>query len=213
LPDWLVEGSQSILLAMFGGTEAGRATADIIAGDYNPSARLSVSWPVNAGQIPTYYNMRSTGRPHDPNNGFSTNFLDAPIEPRFMLGDGLSYTRFELGALQVDQTTIDAKGLINLAIDVQNVGGRAGEATLFLFIHDPVAQVTRPSLELKDFAKAELNPGQSKTVRFTLSADQLRYPGLDLEPRLDSGRIDIMVGTSARAAHQKRITVEVKLEA
>ena len=212
LPDWLVDGSQAILLAMFGGTEAGRATADIIAGDYNPSARLSISWPVNAGQIPAYYNMRSTGRPHDPNNGFSTNFLDAPIEPRFTLGDGLSYTRFELGALQADQTSMDEKGLINLVIDVQNVGARDGEATLFLFIHDPVAQVTRPSLELKDFAKAELKAGQSKTVRFVLRADQLRYPGLDLEPRLDNGRIDIIIGTSAHARDQKRVSIEVKLK-
>lgn len=210
MPDWLVDGAQAILLAMFGGTESGRATADVIVGDYNPSARLSVSWPVNAGQIPAYYNMRITGRPHDPNNGFSTNFLDAPIEPRFMLGDGLSYTRFELGSLQADQTVIDETGLINLSIDVQNVGARAGEATLFLFIHDPIAQVTRPSIELKDFAKAQLNPGQSKTIRFALSADQLRYPGLDLEPRLDDGRIDIMVGTSAHARDQKRISIEVK---
>ena len=210
LPDWLVEGSQSILLAMFGGTEAGRATADVMAGDYNPSARLAISWPFNAGQIPAYYNMRSTGRPHDPNNGFSTSFIDAPVAPRFMLGDGLSYTRFELGSLQADPLVIDESNTLHLSIDVQNTGGRAGEATLFLFIHDPVSQVTRPSLELKDFAKADLNPGQSKTIRFALSADQLSYPGLDLEPRLDDGRIDIIVGTSAHGRDQKRVSVEVK---
>ena len=210
IPQWLIDGSQSILLAMFGGTEAGRATADILIGDYNPSARLSISWPVNTGQIPVFYNMRNTGRPHDPNNGFSTNFLDAPINANWLFGDGLSYSRYELGDLRVDVATMDETSTIHLAIDVVNAGKQAGEATVFLFIHDPVAQVTRPLIEIKDFVKTMLNAGQSKTLRFTLNADQLRYPGLDLQPRLDDGRIDVIVGTSARAGDQKRVSIEMR---
>jgi beta-glucosidase len=154
--------------------------------------------------------MRNTGRPHDPNNGFSTNFLDAPITAPWQFGDGLSYTDYELSDLRVDVASMDETSTIHLAVDIVNAGKRAGEATLFMFIHDPVAQVTRPILEIKDFTKTMLNPGQSKTVRFTLSADQLCYPGLDLQPRLDDGRIDVIVGTSARASDQKRVSIEMR---
>lgn len=210
LPDWLANEPRAILLAMFGGTEAGRAFADVVCGDYNPSARLSISWPVRVGQIPVHYGMRRTGRPHDPNNGFSTNFIDAPIHPRWCFGEGLSYSRYELGDIRADKHVIDALDTVEIEIDLSNRGARDGEATLFMFIHDPVALVTRPVLELKDFTKVFLAAGETKTAAFRLRADQLRYPGFDMEPRLDNGRIDILIGKSARIEDCRRLSIEVK---
>ncbi len=210
LPDWLADQSTAVLVALFGGTEAGHAIADAISGDYNPSGRLCVSFPTRIGQIPVHYSLRSTGRPHDPNNGFSTKFLDSTIEPRWGFGDGLSYSRFELSEVDADQSVIDERGIVSLAVDVTNASAIAGEATVFMFISDPVALVTRPALEIKDFTKAFIEPGKTARVRFSLSAEQLHYPGVDMEPRLDDGRIDIMIGTSARRSDQKCFSIQVR---
>lgn len=209
LPQWLIDGSQAVIAAWFPGTEAGHALADIIKGAWNPSARLAVSWPVEVGQIPIHYGLRTTGRPHDPNNGFSTCFLDAPITPRWGFGEGLSYTTYELGEARVSAATIGKDGAIDVSIDINNTGDMDGETAVFLFIRDPVAQVTRPALELKGFYKVVIAAGGSKRVVFTLRADQLAYPGMDLKPRFDSGRIELHVGTSARPCDLKRVDIEV----
>jgi len=177
LPDWLVDGCSAILLAMFGGTEAGHAIADVLCGDYNPSGRLCISWPYRIGQIPVYYSMRSTGRPHNPEDSWTTSFLDSPV---------------------------------GVSVEVANRGSAPGEATLFLFISDPVAMVTRPVIELKDFAKSCLAPGETGVVQFTLRADQLTYPDLDMEPRLDDGRIEIHIGQSSRRETFRSTAIEVR---
>jgi beta-glucosidase len=213
LPQWLVDGASAILAAWFPGTEGGNALADIISGTWNPSARLAVSWPMEVGQIPIYYAMRTTGRPYDPNNGFTTNFLDAPMTPRWGFGDGLSYTRFELGEACASQPVVGPNDTLDISIDVTNAGEIAGETAIFLFIRDPVAQVTRPALELKDFQKVVLAVGETKQVRFTLKTEQFAYLDMNLSPRLDEGRIEIHVGTSARAADLRRVDVEVRLTA
>ncbi|MDT2019502.1 glycoside hydrolase family 3 N-terminal domain-containing protein [Methylocella sp. CPCC 101449] len=211
LPQWLIDGSQAIIAAWFPGTEAGNAIADIIKGAWNPSARLAISWPVEVGQIPIYYSLRTTGRPNDPKNGFSTCFLDAPITPRWSFGEGLSYTRYDLSDAQVSATTIERDGALDVSIDITNAGKMDGETTIFLFIRDPVAQVTRPALELKDFQNVALAAGARQRVAFKLHASQLAYPGMDLAPRLDSGRIEIHVGTSSRPCDLKRVDIEVRV--
>jgi beta-glucosidase len=210
LPDWLVDGPQAILLAMFGGNEAGHALADVACGDWNPSGRLCISWPYRVGQIPVHYGMRNTGRPHDPNNGFSTNFLDAPIGPRWVFGDGLSYTHFELGDLRVDKTLAGKDDIVHLEIAVTNAGSLAGEATIFLFSNDPVALVTRPALELKDFAKLWIEPGETRTAAFVLPVSRLSYPGFDMEARLDDGLINLLAGTSSRRSDLKSVSIEIQ---
>ncbi|MDH7797035.1 MULTISPECIES: glycoside hydrolase family 3 N-terminal domain-containing protein [unclassified Beijerinckia] len=210
LPQWLVDGAQAIIAAWFPGTEGGNAITDIIKGVWNPSARLSISWPVAVGQIPIHYGLRTTGRPHDPKNGFSTGFLDAPITPRWSFGEGLSYTTYELGEARASAPILDRDGAIEVSLDITNAGKKDGETTLFLFIRDPVAQVTRPALELKDFQNVVLAAGESKRATFTLRASQLSYPDMEMKPRLDSGRIEIHVGTSARACDLKRLDIEVR---
>ncbi len=151
LPDWLVEGASAILITWHAGSETGPAFADLVSGAVSPSGKLCVSWPATLGQMPVFYGMRPTGRPHDPANGWSTGFLDAPYAPRWSFGEGLGYARFTRANLRADSAAISGDGAVTVSLDVRNDGDMASAETLFLFIRDPVARVTRPVLELKDF--------------------------------------------------------------
>lgn len=200
LPDWLVDGARALLIGWHAGSEMGPALADILSGAFNPSARLCVSWPTTTGQTPVFFGMRPTGRPHDPNNGWSTGFLDAPYAPRFSFGEGIGYAHFTRGNLRLDEATINRHAVTTLRVDVTNVSEVPGVETLFLFARDPVAQVTRPLLELKDFTKVALAPGKTTQVSFSLRASDFSYLDSELQPRLDNGVIRLFVGASARAS-------------
>jgi beta-glucosidase len=194
---WLFERAHAVLATWFLGSEAGHAIADVVSGQYNPSGRLPVSWPVELGQIPIYYARRPSGRPADPEVHYSSKYLDLPVEPLFPFGHGLSYSRFVPGALRVSATELLPGQELSVAVEVTNEGPRRGDATMFMFIRDPVASVSRPLLELKGISKAVLDPGASTTLRFTLTADDLRFLGPDLSPRLEPGLIEVFVGPSA----------------
>lgn len=209
LPDWLVEGANAILIAWHAGSETGPAAADLLSGAVSPSGKLCVSWPATLGQAPLFYGMRPTGRPHDPANGWSTGFLDAPYGPRWSFGEGLGYTRFTRSKLRADVQRVARDGMVRVSVDVTNDGAREGVETIFLFIRDPVARVTRPALELKDFARVALAPGQNATVHFALRASDFSYPDENLKPRLDEGVIQLHVGASAKAADLDRIDIVV----
>ena len=210
LPDWLVEGASAILITWHAGSETGPAFADLVSGAVSPSGKLCVSWPATLGQMPVFYGMRPTGRPHDPSNGWSTGFLDAPYGPRWSFGEGLSYARFARSNLRVDNGVINGDGAVTVSLDIRNDGDMAGAETLFLFIRDPVARVTRPVLELKDFTRVELAPGESRAVHFVLRAIDFAYRDETLKPRLDDGIIHICVGASARPGDLDRIDVRVE---
>ena len=209
LPDWLVEGAQAILAAWHAGTEAGPALAQILSGACNPSARLAITWPRVTGQAPIFYGIRPTGRPHDPQNGWSTGFSDAPFDPRWSFGQGLSYTRFTRANLRVDRDTLGLDDLVSVSVDVTNAGVCDGVETVFLFSRDPVAQVTRPMLELHDFTKVALRQGETRTVVFVVKARDLCYLDEDRKPRLDDGAIQFHIGASARPADLDRIDVTI----
>jgi beta-glucosidase len=180
-----------------------------VSGAVSPSGKLCVSWPATLGQMPVFYGMRPTGRPHDPSNGWSTGFLDAPYAPRWSFGEGLSYARFARSNLRLDNDEINGDGAVTVSLDIRNDGDRAGAETLFLFIRDPVARVTRPVLELKDFTRVQLAPGESRAVHFVLRAKDFSYRDETLKPRLDDGIIHIYVGASARLGDLDRIDVRV----
>jgi beta-glucosidase len=194
---WLFERADAVLATWFLGSEAGHALADVLTGRSNPSARLPVSWPADVGQIPIFHARRPTGRPADPAVHYSAKYLDLPTEPLFPFGYGLCYTRFTLGGLTVNPTELAPEGDLEIGLEVANDGAVLGEATLFLFIRDPVAAIARPLLELKDVAKITLAPGQRGRVAFRLAAADLAYLGPDLSRRLDPGTIEILVGRSA----------------
>ena len=197
LPDWLVEGADALLAAWFPGSEAQRAIADVLSGRHDPGGRLSMSWPVDVGQIPIFFGERPTGRPAAVSEHYSSKYLDLPVEPRFSFGHGLSYGGFGLSGLRVDRSEMRAGEAIEVEVDVSNTGPMAGEETVFLFVRDLFASVTRPLLELKDFGKIALAPGERDTLRFRLAAEDLRFLGRDLAPRLEPGAFDLFVGRSA----------------
>lgn len=209
LPDWLAAGAKAILACWHPGSEGAGAIADVLSGAHNPSGRLSMSWPADVGQIPIFYAERPTGRPRLETEHFSSKYLDIPNDPRFTFGHGLSYTTFLLTNPRATRWTIAAGEATEILVDVKNTGAMAGEHTVFLFIHDVVSSITRPQLELKDFTKVALAPGEMKTVRFTLSSDQLRFLGTDLEPLLEPGLFDVFVGSSADPAQLQMLELRV----
>lgn len=206
---WLFERADAVLAAWFLGSEAGHAIAAVLTGEHNPTGRLPVSWPVDAGQIPTFFAMRPSGRPANPAEHFSARYIDLPVEPQFAFGHGLSYTRFAYRNLRAHPAEPRAEDRIAVEVEIENEGARAGEETVFLFISDPVASVARPLLELRGVARIALDPGMRGTVVFELSSRDLQFLGPDLAVRLEAGTFEIHVGPSAAPASLLKTSVRL----
>jgi beta-glucosidase len=194
---WLMERADAVLAAWFLGTEAGNAIADVVTGHVSPSGRTVVSWARALGQIPIFFGDRPGGRPENPKDYFTSRYLDVANEPLFPFGHGLTYGSFQFSNLRVTPVSAGERDSIDVQVDVMNVGKRSAEETVFLFVHDKVASVSRPVLELKGFAKVVLAPGESGTVNMQLPAVALRFIGMDLEPVFEAGEIEILVGPCA----------------
>jgi beta-glucosidase len=194
---WLFERADAVLATWFLGHEAGRAIADILIGKFNPTGRLPLSWPRHVGQVPIFYNELPSGRPYAPGVHYSSTYLDAPPRPQFSFGHGLSYSRFELDDLRCEPTRVKAGDIVEVSLAVHNESLVDGEATLFLFVRDPVASVARPVLELKGMQKAILTAGERKTVTWWLPVKDLTFVGQNLERLLEPGRFEIHAGQSA----------------
>lgn len=194
---WLFERADAVLATWFLGSEAGHGIADVLTGAHNPSARLAVTWPHDGGQIPIFHSHRSTGRPAHPEVYFSNRHTDLPIEPQFPFGYGLSYTRFAVTKLSATPAEFAAGQTVDVAVEVANEGAVAGEETVFVFLRDPVASVARPVLELKDFTKVALMPGERHTVRFELGPEAFSVLDARLQPRIEPGAFEILVGPCA----------------
>ena len=197
LVPWLAERTDALLAAWFLGSEAGNALTDVLTGRVSPSARTPITWPRALGQVPIFFGERPSGRPENPQDHFTSKYLDVPNAPLYPFGHGLTYGRCVLANLRVSPARVAESATIEARIDVTNEGKRACEETVFLFTHDKVASVTRPVLELKGFGRIALRPGERGTVTITLPASELRFPGVDLEPVFEAGEIEIFVGASA----------------
>jgi beta-glucosidase len=208
---WLVERADALLVAWFPGTEAGNAIADVLTGRVSPSGRTPITWPRALGQVPLFYSQRSCGRPENPQDRFTSKYLDAPNSALFPFGFGLTYGRFSYANLRVSPESATAADLIEVAVDVTNHGARTAEETVFLFVRDLVASVARPTLELKGVTKIVLEPGEIGTARLQLPAMELRFLGVDLQPVFEPGEIEILVGPHADPAQlvSSRLTLEV----
>ncbi len=209
---WLFERADAVLATWFLGSEAGHGIADVLTGAWNPSGRLALSWPVDVGQIPTFHSQRTTGRPGKPDVHYSSRHIDLPIEPQFCFGHGLSYTRFEVTALTATPAEFAPGDPVTVEADILNAGEVAGEETVLLFLRDPVASVARPALELKGFAKAMLTPGARQTVRFRLSGSDFAFLDQKLEPRIEPGAFEILVGPCADRNQLKAITIRFRVK-
>ena len=197
---WENDHVGTILDAWFPGTEAGNAIADVLFGEYNPSGKLSMTFPLSQGQIPIYYNAKNTGRPYpgDGNTKFKSDYLDIPNEPLYPFGYGLSYTKFAYSPITLSTPDISAGRPVIVKLTVTNSGQFDGEETAQLYIRDMVATVTQPVKELKKFQKVYLKKGESKEVSFTLTTDDLKYVNSDLKWVFDPGAFKIFVGGNSR---------------
>ncbi len=206
---WLFESAAAVLATWFLGSEAGAALADILTGAANPSGKLPVSWPHDVGQIPIFYAERPTGRPARADEHDTSKYLDAPVEPHFPFGHGLSYSRFAYDDPKPSAETIRQGQHMIVEARITNEGPAEGSETALLFIRDPVASLSRPLLELKGMAAVSLAPGMSDAVRFELSCEDLSFAGEDGEPRLEPGVIEIFVGPSAARHALKSCRIHV----
>ena len=194
---WLVEKADAVLAAWFLGSEAGNAIADVVSGHVSPSGRTPVTWARTAGQIPIFFGERPSGRPQNPKDRYTSKYLDAPNEPLFSFGHGLTYGQFTLSNLRVTPVDVEDIDTLQIRVDVRNDGARAAQETVFLFTHDKIASVVRPLLELKGFTHIHLRPGEAGTASLSLRAVDLRFLGLDLTPVYEPGEVEILVGPCA----------------
>ncbi len=197
---WLAEWADALLVAWFPGAEAGNAVADVLTGRVSPSGRTPISWPRALGQVPLFYGQRPGGRPENPQDRFTSKYLDSPSSPLFAFGFGLTYGRCAYANLRVSPASAAVDDLIEVCVDVTNSGTRTAEETVFLFVRDRVASVARPVLELKGVTKLVLAPGATGMARLELPAAELRFLGLGLRPVFESGEVEILVGPCADRA-------------
>jgi len=172
---WEAENIPAIVETWFlgiQGIQTGHAIADVIFGDHNPGGKLPVSFPRSVGQVPIYYYHKNTGRPPTEHK-FTSKYIDLPVTPLFPFGYGLSYTKFEFSNLKVMTKEANKTTKIFASVDVQNIGDRAGDEVVQLYIQDVVASMTRPVKELKQFQRITLQPNEKKRVEFQLDANEL----------------------------------------
>ena len=205
---WENERFSTIVEAWQGGTEGGDALADILFGDYTPSGKLTMSFPRSAGQIPVYYNCLNTGRPFDPNNRFTSKYLDIPNDPLFPFGYGLSYTTFEYSPIELSDKNPKGDMKITASVVVTNTGNYAGTETVQLYIADPVASISRPLKELKGFQRVMLKPGESKKVSFEIGTGDLKFYNSKLDYTREPGEFYVYVGTNSSNAESASIDWE-----
>ena len=186
--NYIAENVPAILEGFYLGQETGVGVADVLFGDYNPAGKLTISFPRSVGQLPLYYNRKPTAR---------RGYLFANKEPLFPFGFGLSYTTFSYSNLKIDPARIGPADNARVSVVVTNTGKRAGDETVQLYVRDLVSSVTRPIMELKDFKRISLAPGESKTVEFVITPDKLSFLDLNMKSVVEPGWFDIMVGTSS----------------
>jgi beta-glucosidase len=194
--NWLAENSPAILEAWFPGTQGGNAVADVLFGDMNPGGHLPVTFPRAAGQEPLYYNHPSTGRP-PTNEKYTSKYLDVPVTPLYAFGYGLSYTTFRLSNLRLNTQTIPPTGSVQVSVDVENTGRREGDEVVQLYIRDVAASRVRPVKELKGFQRVTLQPGERRTINFTLTPDLLGFYNSAMRFVVEPGAFRVMAGTSS----------------
>ncbi|MCX2542094.1 beta-glucosidase BglX [Pseudomonas sp. COW5] len=199
------EQADAILETWFSGTEGGNAIADVLFGDYNPSGKLPVTFPRSVGQIPTYYNHLSIGRPFTPGKpgNYTSQYFDDTTGPLFPFGFGLSYTDFALSDMALSSTTLNATGKLDASVTVKNTGKRDGETVVQLYIQDVTGSMIRPVKELKNFQKIMLKAGEQKVVHFTISEDDLKFYNAQLKYAAEPGKFNVQIGLDSQDVTQQ----------
>lgn len=197
---WEDRHVDAILEAWYLGTMAGYAMADVISGDYNPAARLTMSFPRTVGQLPLYYNHKNTGRPIDPADpkvDYRSFYIDSPNTPLYPFGYGLSYTTFEIRNMQMNTNVLKPDGRIEVSAEVANTGNRDGETVVQLYIRDIAGSVTRPVKELRGYEKIFIPKGETKTVRFVITEETIAMYNRDMKLVAEPGEFKVWIADNA----------------
>jgi beta-glucosidase len=205
---WESENIPAILNVWFPGSEAGYAIADVLFGDVNPCGKLTTTFPQNLGQVPLFYNHKNTGRPLKEGKWFEkfkTNYLDVSNDPLFPFGYGLSYSKFYYGNVKVSATKLKGNQTLTVSVPITNNSKVAGKEIVQLYIRDVVGTTTRPVKELKNFEKVLIQPGETKTVTFTIMPEDLKFYNYDLKFDWESGVFDVMVGPNSAEVQMTRV--------
>ncbi|MEJ6817049.1 beta-glucosidase BglX [Pseudomonas sp. LF-5] len=199
------QSADAILETWFSGTEGGNAIADVLFGDYNPSGKLPVTFPRSVGQIPTYYNHLSIGRPFTPGKpgNYTSQYFDDTTGPLFPFGYGLSYTSFALSDMALSSTTLNATGKLDASVTLKNTGKRDGETVVQLYIQDVTGSMIRPVKELKNFQKIMLKAGEQKVVHFTITEDDLKFYNAQLKYAAEPGKFNVQIGLDSQEVTQQ----------
>ncbi len=205
---WENENVPAILNVWFGGSEAGYAIADVLFGDVNPSGKLSTTFPQNIGQVPIFYNHKNTGRPLGEGQWFQkfrSNYLDVSNDPLYPFGYGLSYTSFNYGELKLSDTALKDNQTLTASVTVNNSGKHDGAEVVQLYIRDVVGSVTRPVKELKGFQKILMKAGETKTISFSITPEDLKFYNYDLNYDWEPGEFQIMIGGNSRDVKRGKV--------
>ncbi|WP_454845366.1 beta-glucosidase BglX [Pseudomonas farris] len=199
------EQADAILETWFSGTEGGNAIADVLFGDYNPSGKLPISVPRSVGQIPTYYNHLSIGRPFTPGKpgNYTSQYFEDTTGPLFPFGFGLSYTQFSLTDMALSSTTLNKTGKLDASVVVKNTGKRDGETVVQLYIQDVTGSMIRPVKELKNFQKVLVKAGEKKVVHFTITENDLKFYNAQLKYAAEPGKFNVQIGLDSQDVTQQ----------
>ncbi|AUG00779.1 beta-glucosidase BglX [Pseudomonas sp. 09C 129] len=199
------EQADAILETWFSGTEGGNAIADVLFGDYNPSGKLPITFPRSVGQIPTYYNHLTIGRPFTPGKpgNYTSQYFDDTTGPLFPFGYGLSYTTFSLSDMALSSTTLNKSGKLDASVTLKNTGKRDGETVVQLYIQDVAGSMIRPIKELKNFQKVQLKAGEQKVIHFSISEDDLKFYNAQLKYAAEPGEFKVEIGLDSRDVKQQ----------
>jgi beta-glucosidase len=197
--------ADAILETWFSGTEGGNAIADVLFGDYNPSGKLPITFPRSVGQIPTYYNHLTIGRPFTPGKpgNYTSQYFDDTTGPLFPFGYGLSYTSFSLSDMALSSTTLNKSGKLDASVTVKNTGKRDGETVVQLYIQDVAGSMIRPIKELKNFQKVMLKAGEEKAIHFTITEDDLKFYNAQLKYAAEPGDFNVQIGLDSQDVKQQ----------
>ncbi|WP_204127116.1 beta-glucosidase BglX [Pseudomonas ogarae] len=197
--------ADAILETWFSGTEGGNAIADVLFGDYNPSGKLPITFPRSVGQIPTYYNHLSIGRPFTPGKpgNYTSQYFDDTTGPLYPFGYGLSYTEFSLSDMALSSTTLNKTGKLDASVTLENTGKRDGETVVQLYIQDVTGSIIRPVKELKNFRKVMLKAGEKKVIHFTITEDDLKFFNAQLKYAAEPGKFNVQIGLDSQDVKQQ----------
>lgn len=205
--DWAADNIPTIIYTWWLGTEAGNSIADVLFGTVNPGGKLPMTFPRTEGQIPVYYNHYNTGRPAKSNTerNYVSAYIDLDNDPKFPFGYGLSYTQFKYSDMILSSADLKGNQTLNIKVNISNTGNYDGEEVVQLYIRDLFGKVVRPVKELKGFRKVFLKKGETKTVSFNLTPENLKFYDDALNYDWEGGEFDIMIGTNSQDVQTKRI--------